>query len=101
MSKMRKWKKVLVLAVTAAFFVGFIHDLGSIKAEESSEQTEVTTETEISASNAEMSARELKEGDDLKTEALDTSVHGSETSQGKVTIPPPEIMQNNLDLKDQ
>ena len=42
MSKTRRWKRILILAVTAAFSVGLIHDLGSINAEERSEQTEAT-----------------------------------------------------------
>ncbi|UWN72599.1 hypothetical protein NQ561_05390 [Anaerostipes caccae L1-92] len=82
MSKTRRWKRILILAVTAAFSVGLIHDLGSINAEERSEQTEATTETEISAT-------EIKEGDDLKTEALDTSVSEPEISQNKTITPPP------------
>ena len=88
MFKTRRWKRILVLAVTAAFSAGLIHDLGSINAEESSEQTAVTTETEISAFNTEMSAAELKEGDDLNTEVLDTSVSEPEISQNKTTPPP-------------
>ncbi len=83
MFKMRRWNRILILAVTAAFSVGLIHDLGSINAEERSEQTEAATESEISAT-------EIKEGDDLKTEALDTSVSEPETSHNKTTTPPPE-----------
>lgn len=82
MFKMRRWNRILILAVTAAFSVGLIHDLGSINAEERSEQTEAATESEISAT-------EIKEGDDLKTEALDTSVSEPETSHNKTTTPPP------------
>lgn len=81
MFKMRRWNRILILAVTAAFSVGLIHDLGSINAEERSEQTEAATESEISAT-------EIKEGDDLKTEALDTSVSEPETSHNKTTTPP-------------
>ena len=47
MFKMRRWNRILILAVTAAFSVGLIHDLGSINAEERSEQTEAATESEI------------------------------------------------------
>ena len=49
MFKMRRWNRILILAVTAAFSVGLLHDLGSINAKERSEQTEAATESEISA----------------------------------------------------
>lgn len=65
MDKVWRWRRALVLAVTVAFLIGMIHDFGSINAEESTEQTEVTTETIITSepldSEKEMSETEIPE----------------------------------------
>lgn len=73
MDKMWRWKRVLVLAVIAIFFMGTMYDLGNIKAEESTEQTEVTAETEKTSETleTEIAEAEIKQQREIIAENKD------------------------------
>ena len=83
MDKIWRWKRTFVVAVTAAFLMGMLHNFGDIKAEGSTEQTEVTTKTE---KTSEMSETKVTE--------TEIAADGEETNNNK-----PKVKKERLSLK--
>lgn len=83
MNTMRRWKKVLVLVLTASFSVGVIQNLGHINAAESTEQTEAATEEEHTSETTEVetSVTETPESEEIKPDIKEERDDNLKTKQ--------------------